>query len=184
MTRYELAIDPGATGGAWLGTTDHFGGAFTLMAWTWKPCKRGGKLKYKVVVGGSAALNECTFDNLHAVGCYIREGIAMSDARGGYRLTIEGLFGRGHTLERLSWYAGLLAGPLLGAAIGAVERPLAMQWRLNLLGIGPRTPSEVCDEKVIDWVGKACPSLPLALRNSHVCDSIALAAWRAKNDHG
>ena len=183
MTRYELAVDPGATGGAWLGYIDPEG-VNTVAAIWWKPCKRQNKPAYKVIAAGRIMNEERIIENLFEIGCWIREIGFLSESRAGWRLTVEGLFGHGHTLERLSWYGGLLCGPLLSRAVGAVERPLAVQWRRDLLGIGPRTPADVCDQRVAAWADKMVPSIPLNVRNSHVCDAAALAVWRAQNDDG
>lgn len=182
--RYELTVDPGGTGGAWLGEVDRKGRCFTRMAWSWKPCKLNKQPAWKVITAvGLTEQRYCA--ELHAVGSWIRDSaIEAGGAREGWRLTVEGLFGRGHTLERLAWAAGLVAGPLLAGAVGAVERPLAMQWRKQLLDIGPRTPAEVCDELVAKWAMTAATDVPLAVRNSHVLDAVALAAWRTLTDNG
>ena len=189
--RFELAVDPGNEGGAWLGRVDPEGHAETLFAWHWKPGRRQGRPVLKLLTAervehgdgrSTFALVDDVHADHHAIGTAIRSS-ALTVARGGWRLTVEGLFGRGSTLERLAWYAGLVAGPLLAGTVGAVERPLAIHWRGRLLGLGPRTPADVCDQRVAAWA-VAHSDIPPALQNSHTVDAVALAAWRAKDDNG
>jgi hypothetical protein len=180
-----LAIDPGGSdGGAVLLDSD---GRTVLFAGSWHRVQRNGQDAWIVVtvVDGFPAL-ETVATSMHGVGVQVVVGAYLS--RSQWRLVVEGLFGRAFTLERLSWYSGLVAGPCLAGTVGDVLRPKASTWRPAVLKIPPRAESDVADAAALAFVTKAVTGLGVLASNPHVAEAACMAVYAHRmqpwNDKG
>ena len=175
---WQVAVDPGNNGAIVAGRVVE-GRLCVAAAVTWQHRARKAGPCWVVKAGGEGwGSHERTTGSLFAVG----EGFsAWCDELGvgAYRLTVEGLFGRGPTLERLSWYAGLVAGPLLDGAVGPIERPLATSWRSAVLGVRGGTPADEAEEAAIRWAGEHVLGAGEIAGVGHVAEACAIAWWRA-----
>ena len=175
---WQVAVDPGNNGAVVAGRVVD-GRLCVAAAVTWQHRVRKAGPAWVVRAGGEGwGSHERTTGSLFAVG----EGFARwLDELGvpAYRLTVEGLFGRGPTLERLSWYAGLVAGPLLDGATGAIERPLATSWRSEVLGVRGGTPADEAEQAAIEWARESVLGAGGVAGVGHVAEACAIAWWRA-----
>lgn len=158
-----LGIDPGRDGGASL--LDPDGRLVEVWGWRW--------LERDVPVWRLRSRTlETEHAHLHGVG----EAIAgLCPER--LALVVEGLFGHGVTLERLSWFAALVAGPLLDRAVGEVRRPEASTWRPTVLGIAPSTPAKAASAAALRLVPRLVPGLGRLATDEHACEATAIARW-------
>ena len=175
---WQVAVDPGNNGAIVAGRVVE-GRLCVAAAVTWQHRVRKAGPCWVVRAGGEGwGSQERTTGSLFAVG----EGFARwcdELGVGAYRLTVEGLFGRGPTLERLSWYAGLVAGPLLDGAVGAIERPLATSWRSEVLGVRGGTPADEAEQAAIEWARENVLGAGGVAGVGHVAEACAIAWWRA-----
>ena len=180
MVSWALALDPGRDGAAVLGRWST-GGLEVARAWSWegRTRKRGDVWILREWCGERLTTHELA--DLHVVGSWIR-GVVMRPpyiGAGSQALVVEGLFGRGPTLERLSWYAGLVAGPVLCWSTVPVARPLASLWRREVLGIKGGTKADICEAKAVSWANEHAPGLGPLGDSGHVAEAACMAAWRA-----
>jgi hypothetical protein len=88
---------------------------------------------------------------------------------------VEGLFGSGPTLAGLAWEAGLVAGPLLGQAVGSVKRPKAITWRPAVLGI--RGNDANAGALALKLAPVRFPGLGTLSNNEHACEAACIAEF-------
>lgn len=178
----SLGIDPGNEGGAVLLEPIEEGWR-ALAAWYWRPCTRDKRKRWRVVEVrpqpiGPRVVSEQIADTLGMVGRQIQ--LLAVDRGQPYWLTVEGLWGRGRTLERLSWYAGLVAAAVEASCEGSADdvRPPANVWRRELLGLAPGTPAQVAEDAAVVWAARNVGGLCELSGVGHVAEAAAIAAWR------
>lgn len=176
MSTRSLGLDPGNEGGAVLLEVGTDAPWRAVMAWHWRPCVRKGVRHWRLAIVAGGADLEFVEPTLGVVGQRIAGG-----ATGGvpYRLTVEGLWGRGTTLERLSWYAGLVASPLESLATGGEVRPQANVWRRQVLGLPRSTGAEAAELAAVEWAAANVEGLGRLSAVGHVCEAAAIAVWRS-----
>ena len=154
-------------------------GLDVVLAWSWRSIQRKRVECWELTTIRAGQREAVILPDLHAAGEWIRQQAGRVVPDRGAALVVEGLFGRGPTLERLSWYAGLVSGPLLGLAAGPVARPLASQWRREVLGIKGGTTAEVCEARAVAWAAEHVRGLGELGDVGHACEAACMAAWRA-----
>lgn len=185
-----LGIDPGHKGGAVL--LDVASGS-TLACWSWHKLSRksGPVIRLREEIGGPSLGSALVGDpivgghvedldpsDLHQAGSRIRDTVEnLLGSKPKVRLAVEGLFGKGLTLERLSWYAALVSGPCLEHAMGGIYRPLASHWRPLVLGIRPGVPADAAAQAALRLAPLRVPGLGefLLREDEHTCEAGCIA---------
>ena len=172
-----LGLDPGIRGGIVAGKQVR-GGLGAVGAWAWAPVQRQKQRFWLVQSVIDGVERERIAPSLWHVGqLCVADLLDHGEGKAGWVLTVEGLFGQGTTLERLSWYAGLVAGPLHARAVGTVARPYASQWRPAILDIPARMQADEAEQRAILWAGKNCYWLGRLGQIGHVAEAAAIAEW-------
>ena len=173
----SLGIDPGNEGGAVL-LAPMGEGWRALAAWHWRPCSRQKRRHWTLTTVCEGWDLEQIEPGLGTVGRRIQ--LVAADRGQAYWLTVEGLWGRGRTLERLSWYAGLVAAAVEAGCEGSADdvRPQANLWRKELLGLAPGTSAGDAESEALLWSVTHVRGLGRLSTIGHVAEAAAIAAWR------
>jgi hypothetical protein len=179
VTAYTLAIDPGRDGAAVLLAPD---GRRAVLAWAWYQRKQAGAHVYDVeMVGPWEGLQERRCRSLPSVG---RELLHGALEHGPFLLVVEGLFVPTYRAPEgalvLAEEAALVYSALIEEAL-SIERPLASEWRGEILGLGGNTSSAVAERAAI----RACTQIrPLLVEGlgelatqPHVAEAACMARW-------
>ena len=158
-----VAIDPGARCGAIVAVNARNEG---VLAASWKSVTRAGSRAWVVDVVGLDPIGEVA--SLHVVGMAVRRAILDP-----YRLVVEGLFGRGPTLESLAYHAGIVSGPLDADADGSTVRPMASTWRSVVLG----TTGDDAPARAIALAQRHRRTLGALVDSEHVAEALAMAEY-------
>ena len=156
--KYSLGVDPGKNGAAVL-----LGDRQLVGAWWWKPVKAGG---YAVM-----SLDGAT--TWASLGVLARQLPTLDG------IAVEGLF-VGAARQRIIGTAET-AGELLGALAvtqeANIKRPMASEWRGDLLRLGPTKAAE-CDKYAKKVVLQVFGESP-AWKSGHCVDAACIALWAA-----
>lgn len=186
-----LAIDPGHIGGAVLLDPT---GRRVLLAWAWARSERIGGTVYRLRRQHGTTIEPAT---LHDVGERIRKDMAQLCPE--YHLVVEGLFcpaqgeheelhkylGRVSRVIELAQAAALVYGPLLSEA-AQVDRPLASQWRPEVLQLSGSCSSDLAEERAMAALSGDRPlvvGLGELAHDPHVAEAACQAVWGHRLRH-
>ena len=172
-----LGVDPGTKGAA-VAARGVRGGLGAVGAWCWAPVQRERVKVWLVQSQIDGVARERVCRTLWHVGeLVVADLVDRGEGKAGWVLTVEGLFGQGTTLERLSWYAGMVSGPLHARAVSTVERPYASQWRPEILDIPARMQADEAELRAIRWAEEHVHWLGRLGSIGHVAEAAAIAEW-------
>lgn len=179
-----VGIDPG-TQGAIVAVRHGKDGLSAVGVWSWAPVQRDRVKVWLMRSLVDGIERERVFATLwHASAAAVEDLLDRSLGRSGWVLTVEGLFGQGTTLERLSWYAGMVAGPWHARTVGTVERPMCSQWRPQVIDISPRMQKDAAEVAAIQWTSGHVQGLGRLGAIGHVCEAAAIAEWGRRHYAG
>lgn len=179
-----VGIDPGTSGAA-VACRRVSGRLGAVGAWSWAPVQRSKQKVWLVRSLVDGVERERVATSLwHAGTMMVEDLLDRSLGKAGWVLTVEGLFGQGTTLERLSWYAGMVAGPWHARAVGMVQRPMCSQWRSEILDISPRMQRDAAEVEAMRWAGQQVMWLGRLAEIGHVCEAAAIAEWGRRHHAG
>jgi len=177
---WSLGVDPGVDGAAV--ALDAHGSVIFSLGWhrLARAAKRGGRYAWEVTSGDGMWHRDVVF-SLAAVPSSALELAHRASARvahGEGLVVIEGVFGRGRTLEALAEVAGVWVHACHSMASDPTRpewRPRATTWRPVVLGCPPGTPSEQVDVLTLAWCREWHVDLGALADNGHAREAACLA---------